>query len=158
MHIAHVVAAFFKTDLANRLKERQRLNVTDRSANFDDGNIGTVGTGLDLELDLIGDVRNNLNRFAEILATTLFFEHGVVNLTGREVIALGHLGAGEALVMPQIEIGLGAVLGDENLSMLERTHRAGVDVDVGVKLEVGDFNAAGFQNGPERCGGDAFAQ
>jgi len=60
--------------------------------------------------------------------------------------------------MPQIEIGLGAVLGDENLSMLERTHRAGVDVDVGVKLEVGDFDAAGFQNGPERRGGDAFAQ
>jgi hypothetical protein len=60
--------------------------------------------------------------------------------------------------VPEIEIGLGAVLGDENLAVLERTHRAGIDVDVGVKLEVGNLDAAGFQNGPERRGGDAFAQ
>ncbi|EKE17290.1 MAG: hypothetical protein ACD_10C00519G0001 [uncultured bacterium] len=103
-------------------------------------------------------MRNNLHGLAKIFATALFFEHGIVHLTCREIIAPGHLGAGEALVMPEIEIGLGAVLGDKNLAMLERTHRAGIDVDVRVELEVGDFNAAGFQNGPERCGGDAFAQ
>ena len=60
--------------------------------------------------------------------------------------------------MTEIQIGLGTVLSDENFAVLERTHRAGVDVDVGVELEVGDFNAAGFQNGPERRGCDAFAQ
>ena len=75
-----------------------------------------------------------------------------------EKLAEEYKGTGEALVMAEIEIGLGAVLGNENLAVLERTHRAGVDVDVGVELEVGDFNAAGFQNGPQRRGGDAFAQ
>jgi hypothetical protein len=87
-----------------------------------------------------------------------FLEHGVVDLAGREVVAPGHLGAGEALVVTEIEVGLGTVLGDENLAVLERTHRARVDVDVGVELEVGNLDAAGFQNGPERRGGDALAQ
>ena len=60
--------------------------------------------------------------------------------------------------MSKIEIGLGAIVGDEDLAMLEGAHRARIDVDVGIELEMGDFDAAGFQNGPQRRGGDAFAQ
>ena len=36
--------------------------------------------------------------------------------------------------MPQIEIGLGSVVGDEHLAVLERTHRSGVDVDVRIEF------------------------
>ena len=40
----------------------------------------------------------------------------------------------EPLVVADVEVGLGAVLGDEDLAVLERVHRAGVDVEVGVEL------------------------
>ena len=36
--------------------------------------------------------------------------------------------------MADVEIGLGAVLGDEHLAVLERVHGARVDVEVGVEL------------------------
>jgi hypothetical protein len=71
---------------------------------------------------------------------------------------LPDLGAGEALVVAEVEVGLCAVLGNEDLAVLEGAHRAGVDVDVGVELEVGNLDAAGFENRPEGGGGDALAQ
>ena len=158
MHVADVVAPLLDAHLADGFKERQRFDVTDRTTDLDDRHVGTLGARLDLALDLVGDVRNDLDRLAEILAAPLLPDHRVVDLAGREVVAPAHLGAGEALVVPKIEVGLGPVLGDENLAMLERTHRARVDVDVGIELDVGDPDAAGFENGPQRRGGDAFAQ
>jgi hypothetical protein len=40
----------------------------------------------------------------------------------------------EPLVVPDVEVGLGTVLGDEHLAVLERVHRPGIDVEVGVEL------------------------
>jgi hypothetical protein len=37
---------------------------------------------------------------------------------------------GEPLVVAQVEVGLATVVGHEHLSVLERVHRAGIDVDV----------------------------
>ncbi len=36
--------------------------------------------------------------------------------------------------MADVQVGLGAVVGDEDLSVLEGVHRARVDVEVGVEL------------------------
>ncbi len=132
VHVADVVAAFLDTHLADGFKERQGFDVADRAADFDDGHVGAFGTGLDLALDFVGDVRDDLHGLAEVLAATLFLEHGVVDLAGREVVALGHLGAGEALVVAKVKVGLGAIFRDEHFAMLEGAHRAGVHVDVGV--------------------------
>jgi hypothetical protein len=49
---------------------------------------------------------------------------------------------GEALVVAEVEVGLGAVVGDEDLAVLEGRHRPGVDVDVGVELQQRDLEAA----------------
>src|SRR6478736_6737376 len=56
----------------------------------------------------------------------------------RALISLVIGGAGEvlvdeALVVPDVEIGLGAVLGHEDLAVLEGAHRARVDVQVRVE-------------------------
>jgi hypothetical protein len=40
--------------------------------------------------------------------------------------------------------------------MLERAHGARIHVDVRVELHHRDLETAGFENGAERCGGDAF--
>ena len=44
----------------------------------------------------------------------------------------------EALVVAQVEVGLRAVVGDEDLAVLVGRHRAGIDVEVGVQLQDGD--------------------
>jgi hypothetical protein len=80
-------------------------------------------------------VRNHLHRLAQIVAAPLFLDHRLVDLAGGEVVDLAHLGADEALVMAQVQVGLGAVLGHEHLAVLERRHGAGIDVDVGIELE-----------------------
>jgi hypothetical protein len=56
-----------------------------------------------------------------------------------------------------IEVGLGAVVGDEHFAMLKRAHGAGIHVDVRIQLQHRDFEAARFENCGERGGSDTFA-
>ena len=64
----------------------------------------------------------------------------------------------EAFVVAQVEIGLGPVVSDEDFAMLERTHGAGVDVQVGVELLQCDFQAAAFKQAADAGRRDAFAE
>src|SRR5205807_9850541 len=76
----------------------------------------------------------------------------------REVVVAVHPRRLETLVVAQIEVGLVAVLGDEHLPVLEGAHRAGIDVDVRVELEEGDFDAARFEDRGEGGGGYPLPQ
>jgi hypothetical protein len=64
----------------------------------------------------------------------------------------------EALVVADVEIGLGAVLRDEHLAVLERAHRARIDVEVRVELLQLDSQSARFQQAAQRRCNDALAQ
>ena len=52
----------------------------------------------------------------------------------RDVVGFLRRNAGEALVMAEVEVGLGPVVGDEHLAVLIRAHGARIDVQVGVEL------------------------
>ena len=86
--VAGVVAPEFDAHLADRLEERQRLDVADRAADLDDGDFGVARAAADEELDLVGDVRNHLHRAAEIIAAALLLDDALVDLAGGEVVAL----------------------------------------------------------------------
>ena len=101
---------------------------------------------------------NDLHRAAQIVALTLFLQHPVIDLAGGEVVVLAHGGADETFVMPQVQIGLGAVAGDEDLAVLKRAHGARIDIDIGIEFDEGDFQPPGFQQSSQRSGGDAFSQ
>ena len=60
--------------------------------------------------------------------------------------------------MAQVQVGLGAVVGDEHLTVLQGAHGAGVHVDVGVQLLAGHLQAAALEQAAQRGGGDALAQ
>ena len=60
--------------------------------------------------------------------------------------------------MADVEIGFRAVFGYIDLTVLERVHRAGIDVDVGVELLLEDLDATGAQQTTEGGGGQAFAE
>ena len=60
--------------------------------------------------------------------------------------------------MTQVQVGLCSILGNEDLAVLEGTHRTGVDIDVGVELLRGDLQPPRLQQPAQRSGRDAFAQ
>jgi hypothetical protein len=58
----------------------------------------------------------------------------------------------------QVEVRLGAVVGDKDLTVLVRRHRARVHVDIRVELEDGDGDAPALEQPPDAGGGDALAE
>ena len=69
-------------------------------------------------LDGVGDVRDHLHGGAEIVAAPLLGDDVLVDAAGGDVVLLVRRTAGEALVVAEVEIGLGAVVGDEDLAVL----------------------------------------
>ena len=47
-----------------------------------------------------------------------------------------------AFVVAKVEVGFGAVVGDEHLAVLERRHRSRIDIDVRIELLHRHFEAA----------------
>ena len=112
--------------LADRLEERQALDVADGAADLDDDDvrIAVARDPPDPLLDLVGDVRDDLDRAAEVVAAALLGDHGLVDAAGRDVGELGQVLVDEPLVVAEVEVRLGAVVGDEDLAVLVRRHRA----------------------------------
>src|SRR5437773_3226047 len=156
--VAGVVRAELQAHLPHRLEKGQRFDVPDRAADLDDRHFRFARAARDERLDLVGDMRNHLHGAAEVVTAALFFDHRIVDLAGGEVVVAVHPRRLETLVVAQIEVGLGAVLGDEHLPVLEGAHRAGIDVDVRVELEEGDFDAARFEDRGEGGGGYPLPQ
>ena len=118
----------------------------------------SVGEREDALLDLVGDVRDDLHRLAEVRARALLGEHRLVDRAGRGVRAPGERHVDEALVVTEVEVGLALVVGDEHLAVLEGVHRAGVDVDVRVELLHRDPQAPALEQPPERRRGEPLAE
>src|SRR5271165_922683 len=85
MNEHHVLFAELITDLTDRLEERQGLDVADGPADLDNADIGPALSRdpRNARLDLVRDVRNHLDRCAEIVAPALLFDDRGVDLTGR---------------------------------------------------------------------------
>ena len=150
MHEEAVVAADLVAHLAGGLEERQPLDVADGAADLGDDDIRQRLAGADRlgrlqahpSLDLVGDVRDDLHGVAEVLAAALLGDDGGVDLAGGDVGGLAQVDVQEALVVADVQVGLGAVVGDEHLAVLERVHRARVDVEIGVEFLHDDAEAA----------------
>ncbi len=71
-------------------------------------------------------------------------------------LARGH--AGEAFVVAKVQIGFRAIVGDKHLAMFKGRHRAGVDVQIGVKLAQAHRIAARLQQCTQSGGCKTFAK
>ena len=120
--VQHVAAADVLAHLADRLEEGQRLDVADGAADLHDHHVGlaVASHADDALLDLVGDVRDDLDRAAQVVAAALLGDDRLVDAAGRDVGQLGQVLVDEALVVAQVEVGLGAVVGDEHLAVLVR--------------------------------------
>src|SRR5882757_4018263 len=158
VHVDAVVSAELHTELPDGFQKGQRLDIADRAANLDHAHIRAICAQLDASLDLIRNVRNDLYRGAQVVATPLLRDDALVDPPGGEVTVAAGRRAHEALVVTEIQVCFSAVLRDEHFAVLERAHRARIHVDVGVELDHRDLEATGLEDRTERSGGDAFAQ
>ena len=82
-----MVARQFVAELADRLEERQALDVADRAADLAQHEIEAVVAVADEVLDGVGDVRDHLDGGAEIVAAPLLGEDVLVDAAGGDVVA-----------------------------------------------------------------------
>ena len=121
-------------ELADRFEERQALDVAHRAADLAQHEIDAFIAGGDERLDGVGDVRDDLHGGAEIIAAPLLADNLLIDAPGGDVVGLAGGASGKALVMAEIEVGLGAVVGDEHLAVLIGAHGSRVDIEIGVEL------------------------
>src|SRR5881396_732533 len=140
-----VLAADVLLELSDGLEEREPLDVAHGPADLDDDDVRVPRHATDRRLDLVGDVRDHLDGTAEVIAAPLLLDHGEVDLPRRHVVVARHAARGEPLVVPEVEVGLAAVVGDEHLAVLVGTHRPRVHVDVRVHLLQRDPEAPRLQ-------------
>ena len=154
----HVVLAHFERELAQCFEERKTLDVADRSPDFGNENIDALARGIHTRLDFVGDVRDDLNGLAQIVAAAFLLEDVLVNLPRGEVVEAAELAVRETLVVPEVEVGFRAVVENVNFAVLERTHRSGVYIEIGVEFLDSDLQISCFQKSSERARSKPFTQ
>ena len=159
-----VLPADLVTHLAGRFQERLGFDIADSAADLGDDDVWPVAVGVrlghlqDPAFDLIGDVRDHLHGIAEILPTTFPGDDFRIHLAGGHIRRTGQIPVQEALIVTDVEVGFGPVLGDEYLTVLERVHGSRINVEVRVEFLHGHLQSAGGQQLPETAGGQALAK
>src|SRR3546814_5980455 len=92
----------------------------------------------------------------QVVAGALLADHVLVDLAGGDRVLARQPGVDEALVVAEVQVGLGAVVGDVHLAVLERAHRARVDVDVRIELHHRHAQAARLEDGRQGSRGNAL--
>ncbi len=131
----HVLPPPLGGHLADGLQEGLGLDVAHGAADLHDGHVGVRGVqGVDVPLDLVGDVGDDLHGAAQIVPRPLPVEHVPVDLAGGDGGVEGQVLVDEPLVVAQVQVGLRPVVGDEHLAVLIGAHGAGVHVEIGIQL------------------------
>ena len=74
------IAPLFDPDLADRFEERQRFDIADRAADFGNDHVRFSPLSFpfaDATLDLLGNMRDDLNGGAEVIAAPFVGDHRV---------------------------------------------------------------------------------
>ena len=150
----------FPLQLAHRLHEGLRFHITNGSADFRQNDVVLSGTAQQEHpaLDFVRNVGDNLHGFAQVGALALLGNDRVINLAGGYVVGLGSIDAQVALIMSEVQVGLGAILGHIAFAMLVGIQGPGVDVDVGVEFLDGHPQASCLQEFSQRRSDDSFSQ
>ena len=153
-----VAARQLVAELADRLEEGQAFDVADGAADLDQCEIDALVAAQHEVLDGAGHVRDHLDRAAEEVAAPLLGDDLLVDAPRRRRIVARGRAPREPLVMTEVEIGLRAVVGHEDLAVLVGAHRPGVDVQIGVELAQPDGIATRLQQGADGRRGQTLTE
>ena len=73
-------------------------------------------------------MRNHLNGLTQIITAPLFLDDRLVNAASGQIIFPAELRVCIALVMTQVEVCFGAIVGDVDLAVLVRAHGPRIDI------------------------------
>ena len=76
MHKYALASRFVLGKLTDGFKERKPLDIPDSSSNFTEHKINFILSDPDKIFNFVGYMGDHLDGFAQIIATTFFFEHG----------------------------------------------------------------------------------
>ena len=157
---AHGVAAELPLELANGFDEGQTFDVADRTADFRDHKIiaAFLAQVEHVAFDFVGDVRNHLDGFAQVVAAAFLFDHALVDAARGEIVVARGLDAREALVVAEVEVRFLSVVRHVAFAVLIGVERTGVDIDVRVEFLDRNVVAARLEQFADRAGDDALAQ
>ena len=158
--IQGVLPSLFQPHLADSLDKGLAFNIADGAADFGDHHVrvGLLADPVDEMLDLIRHMGNDLHRGPQVSSLALPLEHIGEHLARGQVGILVQVLVDEAFIMPQVQVGLRAVLGHVNLPVLVGAHGTGIRVDIGVQLLGRDLQSPRLQQAPQRRRRDALAQ
>ena len=139
--------------LSDGFQKRQALDIAHGAADFTKNKIRALGFVQNEFLDGIGNVGDNLHRAAQIVAPAFLGQDLLINPTRGDIVTLARGYAREALVMAQIQVGLGTVIGDVDFAVLGGAHGSWINVQVGVKLAQANGIATRLQQSAQgrRC-------
>ncbi len=86
MHVAGLVGTKLVPELANRLEERQPLDVADRAADLAQQKVDAVMARHDEFFDRVGHVRNDLDGPAEIEALAFLRDDPLIDAPGGDIV------------------------------------------------------------------------
>ena len=154
------VFRLFPTHLAHRFDVGQGLDVANGASNFRDHEVVPVAfsENLDAPLDLVGDVGDDLNCLAQVFAAAFLVDDTLVDAARGDVVGLGSPDVEKALVVTEVEVGLGPVIRHEAFPMLVGIQGSRVNVDVGVEFLDGHLHATGLQKLGQRRADDALSE
>ena len=134
--IAYILASLFGADLPDGFEKWGGLNIAYGSAYLGDDHIciGFIGSTVNSVLYLVGDVRYDLYRTAEVIAAALLGDDVPVYLSRSHVGVYRQIFVNKSLVVTEVKVGLRSVIGHEYLAVLEGRHGARVYIDIGVKF------------------------
>src|SRR3972149_1965752 len=158
--IDRIPMAYTQRELPDCLKKRQAFDITDRAANLGDDDVvfPCSSNVRNAALDFIGNMRNDLNGGAEIIPFSFLGDNFIIDLTGGRVVLPGHAHVEKSLVVSEVQIRFGAVIGHIDFPVLERIHRSGIHVDVGVEFLNRYTEPPGLKKQSQRCRGDPLPQ
>ena len=119
--VANISPALLSSHLTDRLKEGGGLHVSHGAADLGDHHIGSgfLSGAVDLVLDLVGDVRDDLDSSAKIISPALLGDNVPVDLSGGHVGVYGQILVNETLIVSKVKISFGTVISHKDLAMLE---------------------------------------
>ena len=85
VHEDDVFRAELEAHLADGFEEWERFDVADGTADFDQDDVHTFGNFAEGGFNFIGDVRDDLDGLAQIIATAFFGDDGFVDPAGGPV-------------------------------------------------------------------------
>ena len=150
----------FPLKLPHGFHEGLTFHIADSAADLGDDHIIVAGPSEQKHppLDLVGDMRDDLDRFPEVRTLALLGDDGMVDFPRSDVIGLGCMDSQESFVVPQVQVCLSPVFSHIAFAVLIGIEGARIDVDVRVEFLNGDSKPSRLQKFCKGSGDNALAQ